>query len=34
MANLALESTGAKVVFASSWDPSHPPEAVIDGLVA
>jgi len=31
MSNLALETTGAKVVFASSWDPSHPPEAVIDG---
>eukprot|EP00039_Didymoeca_costata_P010517 m.141691 g.141691 ORF g.141691 m.141691 type:complete len:144 (-) comp14858_c0_seq4:2538-2969(-) len=32
MSNLASEALGAKVVFSTSYDPSHPPEAIIDGL--
>eukprot|EP00040_Diaphanoeca_grandis_P014936 m.75884 g.75884 ORF g.75884 m.75884 type:complete len:143 (+) comp24836_c0_seq2:117-545(+) len=31
MNNLALESTGAQVSQASSWDSRHPPDSVIDG---
>ena len=31
--NICLEATGAQVVFSTSFDPQHPPEAVIDGCV-
>eukprot|EP00043_Microstomoeca_roanoka_P013471 m.131915 g.131915 ORF g.131915 m.131915 type:complete len:139 (+) comp15761_c0_seq2:240-656(+) len=31
MPNVCLESEGAHVVLATSWDPQHPPEALIDG---
>lgn len=34
MQNLALESTGAQVVTASSWDPRHPPDSILDGTEA
>eukprot|EP00741_Cyanophora_paradoxa_P006326 tig00000980_g6133.t1 len=31
MADLALESSGAQVIFATSYDERHPPECIIDG---
>ena len=31
--NICLEASGAQVVFSTSFDPQHPPEAVIDGYV-
>ncbi|EGD81592.1 hypothetical protein PTSG_02307 [Salpingoeca rosetta] len=31
MPNVCKESEGAHVVLATSWDPEHPPEALVDG---